>query len=60
MPATAKRPTGWIAGALSQADDRMRLLGVAGASGLVGRLERILHSAATDETPNAHVMMVRL
>lgn len=33
-PATAERPTGWIAGALSRADDRMRLLGVAGASGL--------------------------
>ena len=63
MPATAKRPTGWIAGAFSRADDRTTLLGVAGVSGLGGvvrRLERILHSAATDETPNAHVIMVSL
>lgn len=33
--ATAERPTGWIADALSRAEDRIRLLGVAGASGLI-------------------------
>ena len=55
-PATAERPSGWIADAFSRADDRMRLLVVAGpgpgpgSGGLVRGL-KLAYPAMSDDTP---------